>query len=262
VITAETVAKLNTGALVFWIVSGIILAGMLWGFVGCLASDLDEYLGLRIPWLLDATVKGLTDSNDTPLLLVPLQGILGFLVGLGAMVYLVVRLVVVGGLFMVRDDARSRCCSRSDSRDRLGRRTRRAVGLIYMCLGYHGTYRERLDAILSEGLCRSAERGDEATRKEFSWFLDIGTGSDGCPERHICLAETPELAAYFNSEVVIEVDLHELPELSEFENMEARVHGDIPAWRLREYTQPVTPSDAGWVDPGEEEQHPACVERR
>ncbi len=135
-----------------------------------------------------------------------------------------------------------------------------------MCLGYHGTYRERLDAIFREGLRRSAECGDEATRQEYieAFGFDIGNGSDGCPERHVCLAATPELAASFDAEVVIEVDLEGLAELSEFVNLEARVHGDIAPWRLREYTHPVTASDAGWRDPRDEKdgQHPSCLERQ
>jgi len=92
---------MNTGTMTFFIVAGIIAAGMLWGFVGCLATDLDEYLGLRIPWLLNASLWPFNESDDTPWYVSPFKGILMFLMGLGTIVYMFARVIVLTALFGV-----------------------------------------------------------------------------------------------------------------------------------------------------------------
>jgi len=107
-------------------------------------------------------------------------------------------------------------------------------------VGYHGT--DDADAVLRDGLLRAK------------------SASFGCPVGHICVAETPELAATFGR-YVIEIDLDGLEGLSAFVGLEARVHGNIPAQRLRLYERDVEPSREGHVDPAgtPDGQHPSCI---
>jgi hypothetical protein len=99
-------------------------------------------------------------------------------------------------------------------------------------VGYHGT--DDAEAVLRDGL------------------LKARAVSAGCPLSHICIAETPELAAAFGR-FVLEVDLDGLKGLSAFADGEARVHGDIPPDRLRLYEGDVAAS--AQVPEG---QHPSC----
>ena len=101
-------------------------------------------------------------------------------------------------------------------------------------VGYHGT--DEAEAVLRDGL------------------LKAKAVSLGCPLSHICIAETPELAAAFGR-FVLEVDLDGLKGLSAFAGGEARVHGDIRPERLRLYEGDVAP--AGQTP---EAQHPSCRE--
>jgi len=107
-------------------------------------------------------------------------------------------------------------------------------------VGYHGT--DDAESVLREGLLRAR------------------AVSLGCPVGHICVAETPELAAMFGR-YVIEIDLDGLEGLSPFVGLEARVHGNIPRERLQLYERDVIPSLDGHIDPGNTPsgQHPACL---
>jgi hypothetical protein len=176
-----------------------------------------------------------------------------------------------------RDDAHlatswwwsSSCSSTTHSKRRPGRRTvstrgvtvksgrlihprldraalRAALAVLGGCgipIGYHGT--DDLEEVLAAGLLRE---------KAISL---------GCPLGHISIAQTPELAACFGT-YVLEVDLAELDGVSQFVGLEARVHNDIPAERIKLYPKAVKCSMAGHIDPGRtpEGQHPACIALR
>jgi len=116
-----------------------------------------------------------------------------------------------------------------------------------MTVAYHGT--QAVDEILREGLLRSRGR------------------SFGCPTGHVCLSETPQLAADYGT--VIEVDLTDLALPEEgFFNGEMRLHEDISPQRLSPYPHPVRPANRPFVDPLDpfyatrEGQHPTCVRIR
>jgi hypothetical protein len=101
-------------------------------------------------------------------------------------------------------------------------------------VGYHGT--DEAETALRDGLRKAR------------------TVSAGCPLSHICIVDSPELAAAFGR-VVLEVELDGLKGLSAFAGGEARVHGDIGPERLRLYEGDVAP--AGRTA---ELQHPSCRE--
>lgn len=110
--------------------------------------------------------------------------------------------------------------------------------------GYHGT--NDVEEVLTDGL------------------LVKQASSLGCPIGHLCIAETPEIAAMFGSHVlVVDLDGFELP-VEGFWGGEMRIHHDIPPERLSKYRHRVEPSLAGHVDPGHspEGQHPTCIRLR
>ena len=114
-----------------------------------------------------------------------------------------------------------------------------------MRVGYHGT--DDLEAVLEDGLLvRKAD-------------------SHGCPIGHLCIAESPEIAAAFGEHVLV-IDLTGLELPSEgFCGGEMRIHHDISADRLSVFPHPVVGSLAGHADPFyayPEHQHPACVRLR
>jgi hypothetical protein len=120
-------------------------------------------------------------------------------------------------------------------------------------IGYHLVSERDLQSVLERGLLRG------------------GTPSLGCPEKHICIAETPELAATMcprgelGQYCVLLVNLDGLEGVSEYVGLEARVHNDIPPDRITIYDGPMgRPTEAGWIDPGatREGLHPSCIARR
>ena len=87
----------------------------------------------------------------------------------------------------------------------------------------------------------------------------------GCRIGHVCIAETPQVAAMFArgpEAGVVTVDLSgfDLP-LEGFHGGELRLHEDVPPERLSAHTEPVTASLEGHVDPGNTPagQHPTCL---
>jgi hypothetical protein len=111
-------------------------------------------------------------------------------------------------------------------------------------VGYHGTH--DLDAVLREGL-----------RPELTVSL-------GCPTKHICLSERPEVAAAMGGTVIV-VDLSgfEIPKEA-FHQGEMRIHAHIPPERIHVMDPQPSPDPIGWDDPGlsKDEQHPTCVRIR
>lgn len=112
--------------------------------------------------------------------------------------------------------------------------------------GYHCVNEPDYESVLVEGLLRS-----KSTQR--------GT------EPHICLAETPEIAASMARRgdriLLVEVNLDGLEGVSCFHCGEARVHNDIGPKRLTPFTKPVVPSELGWTDPYylPGHNHPACI---
>lgn len=109
-------------------------------------------------------------------------------------------------------------------------------------VGYHGLPRWDLDSVMAEGLRRDR------------------TESRGCQAGgHVCITETPEIAANFG-DLVLAVELDGLEGLSQFHGREARVHGDIPPSRLSVYEEEVIPNWDGYIDPAKTKllNHPDC----
>jgi hypothetical protein len=114
-----------------------------------------------------------------------------------------------------------------------------------MAVGYHGT--DDIEEVFRDGL--------RVSKAE----------SLGCPFGHLCIAETPEIAAAFGAHVlVVDLDGLDLPEEG-FCGGEMRVHHDIPAERLSVFPHAVEGSLDWHADPFyayPEQQHPTCVRLR
>jgi hypothetical protein len=88
----------------------------------------------------------------------------------------------------------------------------------------------------------------------------------GCRIGHVCIAETPEIAAAFAlgpdaGVVTVKLDGLHLPEEG-FHGGEMRLHEDVPPERLELFTEPVVGSLEGHADPAAttpEGQHPTCI---
>jgi hypothetical protein len=113
-------------------------------------------------------------------------------------------------------------------------------------IGYHCVNEPDYESLLAEGLLRSK-------------------CGQHCTEAHICIAETPEIAAsmarHGDRILLVEVNLEGLECVSDFYCGEARVHNDIAPERLTPYTKPVVPSREGWTDPFylPGHNHPSCI---
>jgi hypothetical protein len=100
-------------------------------------------------------------------------------------------------------------------------------------IGYHGT--KQLSLVLTDGIRVPPYEG---------W---------GCRIGHVCLAETPEIAAAFAlgpdaGIVTVNLDGLDLPEEG-FVGSEMRLHEDIGPERLTLFTESVIDSLAGHTDP-------------
>jgi hypothetical protein len=113
-------------------------------------------------------------------------------------------------------------------------------------IGYHGT--KSFENVKRDGL-----------RISHNWL------EGGCPLGHICVAETPEIAAAMAAPgtpvIVVDLDGLEIPEEG-FAGGEMRIHHDLEPERLSIYGRDVAPSLAGHVDPYYGyplRNHPTCV---
>lgn len=115
-------------------------------------------------------------------------------------------------------------------------------------IGYHCVNEPDYESVLTLGLLRS-----ESTQQ--------------CTEKHICVAETPAIAASMIRRGdllrLVEINLNGLDGVSDFVAGEARVHNDIGPERIRPYTIPVRASRDGWTNPADLAggNHPACLGR-
>jgi hypothetical protein len=127
-----------------------------------------------------------------------------------------------------------------------GRHSDAVRTLAFGVIAYHGT--KSLSTVLRDGLRVPPYEG---------W---------GCRIGHVCIAETPEIAAAFAlgpdaGIVTVKLDGLDLPEEG-FHGGEMRLHEDVPPERLELFTEPVIGSLEGHADPAattSEGQHPTCI---